>query len=79
LGHGLELGRLGLAEGEEEEEKWATCVAGRAEPREREREREWRARSPVLLGQAEEKGSFFFFSFFLKFHYMMTLVKFVTK
>jgi hypothetical protein len=37
----------------------------RAEPsREREREREWRARSPVLLGQAEEKGSFFFFSFF---------------
>jgi hypothetical protein len=31
---------------------------------ERERQREWRAGSPVLLGQAEAKESFFFFSFF---------------
>jgi hypothetical protein len=43
------------------------------------RERKLGAGPPALLGPAEVKESFFFFSFFLKIHYIMNLVKFVTK
>jgi hypothetical protein len=50
--------------------------AGLGWPREREEMRSWVA---ALLGPAEVKESLFFFFFFLKIHYVMNLVKFITK